>query len=276
MAGTLSTTESKGGYLFGSNPIIRKLSRIQETDEDNCCSFGGIIAKLIYFMLMVLAGILLNVIMGGKWGGEIIEITDTAITVTSNEAIALGVAAVALILSPILAMLIKVTIPVTGALFCVSTGFVISWAGSTFGKEYASTIWLALLVTAVVVMTMGFLYFSGKVRVTRKFRTVILVLFLGSIFSSVIVAILSLIPATRSFTQSLVENGVINIGASVLMIIIASLFLLVDFDTIRRSVDDGLPRKYEWYAAFGLAFSIIWLFFKILELLGKLKNNKSS
>ena len=276
MAKTLSTAQTKGGFMFGSNPIIRKLSRIEETDSENCCSFGGIITKLIYFMVMVMAGILLNAVMAGRWGGETLKLTEAAITVTYNEAIALVVAAITLIASPILAMLIKITIPVTGALFCASTGFVISWAGSTFGKEYASTIWLALLVTAVVVILMGFLYFSGKVRVTKKFRTVLIVLFLGSIFSSAIVGILSVIPATRPFTDSIVENGVFNIAASVVMIIIASLFLLVDFDTIRRSVDDGLPRKYEWYASFGLAFSIIWLFFKILELLGKMKNNKSS
>jgi uncharacterized YccA/Bax inhibitor family protein len=63
----------------------------------------------------------------------------------------------------------------------------------------------------------------------------------------------------------------INIGGSILYVLIASLFLLVDFDTIRRAVDDGLPKKYEWWASFGLAFSVIWLFFKILELLSKLK-----
>ena len=97
-----------------------------------------------------------------------------------------------------------------------------------------------------------------------------------SIASSIIVFILSLIPGTRPFVSSIMENGVFNIVASVLMIVIASLFLLVDFDTIRRSVDDGLPKKYEWYASFGLAFSVIWLFFKIRELLGKLKNNKSN
>ena len=276
MAESLSQTQKSGGFLFGSNPIIRKLSRIQETDAENSCSYGGIIVKLGYFMLMVLAGILLNVIMAGKWGGEVITFSEQAIAVSYNEVIALGIAALALIVSPILAVFIKITIPVTGALFCAATGFVVSWAGSKFGREYASTIWLALLVTTVVVVTMGFLYFSGKVKVTRKFRTVLIVLLLGSVGSSLIVFILSLIPGTRPIVDSIMENGAFNIVTSVIMIVIASLFLLVDFDTIRRSVDDGLPRKYEWYASFGLAFSVIWLFFKILELLGKLKNNKSN
>jgi len=275
MAETLSTTRNKG-FLMGTNPIIRKLSRIEETDSENSCSYAGISTKLLYFMLMVLAGVLLNVIMGGRWGGEVVQIESITKVITKNEIIALVIAFLVMVVSPILATFIKITIPVTGALFCASTGFVISWAGSAFGKEYAQTIWLALIVTAIVVMVMGFLYFSGRVQVTKKFKTMLIVLILTSVFVSILGFILSLIPATRGFVQSMMGNAVINIGASVLMVIIASLFLLVDFDTIKHSVDDELPKKYEWYAAFGLAFSVIWLFFKILELLAKLKGNKKN
>ena len=275
MAQTLSTSTNKG-FLMGTNPIIRKLSRIEETDSEHSCSYAGISTKLLYFMLMVLAGVLLNVIMGSRWGGEVVQIESITKVVTKNEIIALVIAFLVMVVSPILATFIKITIPVTGALFCASTGFVISWAGSAFGKEYAQTIWLALIVTAIVVMVMGFLYFSGRVQVTKKFKTMLIVLILTSVFVSILGFILSLIPATRGFVQSMMGNAVINIGASVLMVIIASLFLLVDFDTIKHSVDDELPKKYEWYAAFGLAFSVIWLFFKILELLAKLKGIKKN
>ena len=261
---------------MGTNPIIRKLSRIEETDSEHSCSYAGISTKLLYFMLMVLAGVLLNVIMGSRWGGEVVQIESITKVITKNEIIALVIAFLVMVVSPILATFIKITIPVTGALFCASTGFVISWAGSAFGKEYAQTIWLALIVTAIVVMVMGFLYFSGRVQVTKKFKTMLIVLILTSVFVSILGFILSLIPATRGFVQSMMGNAVINIGASVLMVIIASLFLLVDFDTIKHSVDDELPKKYEWYAAFGLAFSVIWLFFKILELIAKAKGNKKN
>ena len=275
MAQTLSTSTNKG-FLMGTNPIIRKLSRIEETDSEHSCSYAGISTKLLYFMLMVLAGVLLNVIMGSRWGGEVVQIESITKVITKNEIIALVIASLVMVVSPILATFIKITIPVTGALFCASTGFVISWAGSAFGKEYAQTIWLALIVTAIVVMVMGFLYFSGRVQVTKKFKTMLIVLILTSVFVSILGFILSLIPATRGFVQSMMGNAVINIGASVLMVIIASLFLLVDFDTIKHSVDDELPKKYEWYAAFGLAFSVIWLFFKILELIAKAKGNKKN
>ena len=269
------TTERKSGFMMGTNPMIRKLSRVQETDSTNSCSYAGITVKLIYFMVMVMAGVVLNALMAGKWGGEVIKFDNPAIVMTMNEMIAVVVAALLLVITPLIS-LIRVTIPVSGALFCASTGFIISWAGSTFGKEYAQTIWLALIITAFVVVTMGFLYFSGRVRVTGKFKTILISLLVSTILASILMFVGSLIPATRGIVRQIAGNAVINIGASVIMVIIATLFLLVDFDTIRRSVDDGLPKKYEWTAAFGLAFSVIWLFFKILELLGKLKGDNKN
>lgn len=270
-----SNNTGSSGFLLNSNPIIRKLSKVEETDAENSCTYSGIQTKLIYFMVMIFVGILLNAIMAGRWGGETYVLKEQGIVFTTHEAIAVVIAALTLIVSPILATLIRITIPVTGALFCASTGFVVAWAGTAFGKEYAQTIWLALILTAIVVMVMGFLYWTGKVQVTRKLRTMLMVLILSSIGGSLVTGILALIPATRGFVAGLAENATLNIAASVIMVVVAALFLLVDFDEIKRSVDEDLPKKYEWSAAFGLAFGVIWLFFKILELLGKAKGNKS-
>lgn len=275
MANTIETNNTRRtGFLLNSNPIIRRLSRVQETDAENCCTFSGIKVKLVYFMVMLFIGIALNVFMTGRWGGDLIVLEEQGFAITSYEAIAVVIAALMLIVSPILAALIRVTIPVTGALFCASTGFVICWLGSTFGKEYAQTIWLAIIITAIVVTVMGFLYFSGRVVVTKKFRTMLIVLLLASVGTSLLGFILSLIPATRNFVMSFADNAVINILSSVLMVVIASLFLLVDFDEVKHAVDDELPKKYEWSAAFGLAFGVIWLFFKILELISKARGSK--
>ena len=270
-----SNNTGSSGFLLNSNPIIRKLSKVEETDAENSCTYSGIQTKLIYFMVMIFVGILLNAIMAGRWGGETYVLKEQGIVFTTHEAIAVVIAALTLIVSPILATLIRITIPVTGALFCASTGFVVAWAGTAFGKEYAQTIWLALILTAIVVMVMGFLYWTGKVQITKKLRTMLMVLILSSIGGSLVTGILALIPATRGFVSGLAENAALNIAASVIMVVVAALFLLVDFDEIKRAVDEDLPKKYEWSAAFGLAFGVIWLFFKILELLGKAKGNKS-
>ena len=280
MANSLvSENKRSSGFLLNPNPIIRRLSRVQETGAEKSCTYTGIQVKLIYFMVMIFVGVVLNAIMKGVVTAEELQeeriLLEGGYVIYSKEIIPIVIAALLLIVSPILAAFVRITIPVTGALFCASTGFVIGWAGSTFGGDYAKTIWLALILTAIVVMVMGFLYWTGKVQVTKKFRTILMVLIISSIAGSLLTLILSFIPATQNFVASLGQNVFLNIGASVLMVVIASLFLLVDFDEIKRSVDEELPKKYEWSAAFGLAFGVIWLFFKILELLGKVKGNKS-
>ena len=114
MAEQLSTTK-RSGFMMGTNPMIRKLSKVQETDSANSCSYAGITVKLVYFMVVVLAGVLLNVIMAGKWGGELLPVDNEILrTITVNEAIAVGVAALMLVIMPFVA-LIRVTIPVSGA-----------------------------------------------------------------------------------------------------------------------------------------------------------------
>ncbi len=273
MANTLATGTSNR-YMFRSNPVLRKLSKIEETDQDNCCTYAGIKAKLIYFMVMVLVGIVAALAIRKMGLASTTAFEDEGVALSMMEIIAIAIAGIGFVLTMLLAFLIKVTIPVTGALFCACSGYVISWAALVFGPEYAELVMMALGITVLVIMSLGFLYFTGKVRVDKKFRTVLTTLIITSVLASLLMFIGYLIPATRSFVVAIEGNSVIYIASSIIMVIIASLFLLVDFDTVRRSVDDELPKKYEWWAAFGLAFSVIWLFFKILELLSKIKGNK--
>ena len=261
-------------YFFRTNPIIGRLARVEDTDAEVSCTYAGITRKLLYFMAMVVIGILSCMLLSTFTGSAFSDTSEAVMSLGAIGFVILVIAAIMLLVSPILAVLIKATIPVTGAMFCFSTGYVMTWAAMTFGKEYRSSILLAVILTMIIVSSMGFLYFTGKVRVTEKFRTVMTVLILCSVFSGLVIFILALIPGTRPFVTSLKANMLINIGGSILYVIIGSLFLLVDFDTIRRSVDDGLPKKYEWWASFGLAFSVIWLFFRILELVSKLKKGK--
>jgi len=182
------------------------------------------------------------------------------------------VCGVIFVIAPILAVLIRPTIPVTGTLYCLSTGFLLSWLAVTLGDIYFAPILLALVITLMIVFTMGFLYGTGIIKVNQKMKTVIMTLGIVVLGASLLVFIGSLIPATQGIVASLAENLVLSIGGSVILVIVGTLFLLVDFDTIRESVENGLPKKYEWYASFGLAFSVIWLYFKVLDLILKIMN----
>ena len=102
------------------------------------------------------------------------------------------------------------------------------------------------------------------------------ILFFTSIGASILMVICSFIPQLRDVVTFITTNPLLSMGGSIVYVIIASLFLLVDFDTIQRAVEGRLPRKYEWIAAFGLAFSVIWLFLKVLDLILKLTGKSDS
>ena len=129
----------------------------------------------------------------------------------------------------------------------------------------------AIAVTALIVLVMAVLYLARIIKVTEKFRSIMLTAFVGVIAASVLGIAFSFIPATKQFMSALQNNLPLSIGISVVMIIIVSMVLLSDFDVIERTVKHGMPRKYEWGAALGLTFTVVWLYLKVLGLLAKLK-----
>lgn len=271
---TVSNPSVSGGFMH-TNPMIARLSRVTEADSESCCSYRGIARKLSFFLAMVAAGILACGLLKltGALGGETAVLDpDSGVSVTAPEVLLVLACGALFLITPFLAVLIRVTAPVTGSLYCFATGYLLSWAAATFGRELSGPIWLALVLTIALVLTMGMLYGSGKVKVDQKFRTVLTTLFIAAVAGGVLVSIAALIPATRPFVALLRENAAFSVLSGVLTVLIGTLFLLVDFDAVKQSVDRQLPKKYEWSAAFGLAFSVIWLYFKILELILRFSN----
>ena len=70
------------------------------------------------------------------------------------------------------------------------------------------------------------------------------------------------------------ENGLFGIGFSLFVIVIAALNLVLDFDFIEKGAESGAPKYMEWYAAFGLMVTLIWLYIEILRLLVKLNSRR--
>ncbi len=275
MADLNKTSSSK---FISENPIIRKLKKADSYDSERVCSYKGIAAKLVFFLLVTAVGIGLCAFMKATsaFGGDLIfegtlyEDSENVVRIYSNELfIIIGVGIVSIV-APLLATFLVKTIPVTGSLFCASIGFLLAWAAMTFADIYLAPVLLALVITLMLVFTMGFLFGMGIIKVTQKLRSFLMIAMITVCLGSLLVFIASLIPFTSGLVAQLAANPVLSIGGSVLMVVIGTLFLLVDFDTIQQCVDNRLDKQYEWYASFGLAFSVIWLYLKVLDLIIKI------
>lgn len=270
MRTTNNGSTKKKSSLLASNPVMRRLDKVNEYADDNAATFGGITGKTIYFLLFSVVGIFLQLILAKTLaGGQLVNfnIKGFEVSLYMYEVFALLGATILAIIFQLLAFFARGTTPVTGALYCVTQGYFISFLVFKVlrGFEYLGA--LALLITMLIVVVMAVLYSTGIIRVTKKFRMVMLTLFITVIAVSLFTFIGSFIPFTQPMIAALRQNFVLSIVFGVIFIIIAALFLICDFNTIDHVVNDRLPKKYEWQAAFGLSFTVLWLYLKVLDLI---------
>ena len=266
---------SKNGIeMRFTNPMIRKISQIEEKSED-CATYASIANKCAFFMAMIVLGVMLMIGLQ-MVNPEMVTLDDgSVVTISIAALLALIPFGLLFLITPFVAMLIKKTIPVTGTLYCLSVGYCISFMAQLIA-EYRDAICLALIITIAIVGVMALVYAKGWIKVNDKFRNIIKILFFSSIVSGVLMLVAYFIPQLRGIVMFVAENPLLSIGGSVVYVVIASLFLLVDFDAIQTAVEGKLPRKYEWITAFGLSFSVIWLFLKVLDLILKATGKNDS
>lgn len=248
------------------NPMVRKLNKVKDVNAEHCATYGGVARKTIWFLIMTVAGLVVYFCMHTMMPMEM-DIELGSGTTNIVELLGLLISAVFAIVTPLIAFLIRPVIPVFGSLYCAATGYMVGFLGNTYGGEYKNIVWLALGITIILVLTMAVIYQTGMVKIGHKFRTVITCLFAASILSSLALFIMSFFPATQPLVAYVRDNMVLGIISSVIFVIIACLMLLTDFDSIKHTVENKLSKKYEWLAAFSLAYTVIWLYLKVLDLL---------
>ncbi|MHB8571075.1 MAG: Bax inhibitor-1/YccA family protein [Metallibacterium sp.] len=202
---------------------------------------------------------------------------DAALAVGGKDAAAAAMAAVApflmggLIAGLVLALVsvfAKRFIAITAPLYAIAEGFVVGGISAIFDLSYPGVVVTAVALTFGVMAVMLFLYSSRIIKVTDKLR-------MGIVAATGGIMVVYLINMVMGFYAS--QIGLINsasplgIGFSLLVVGIAAFNLLIDFDMIERGAAAGAPRNMEWYGAFGLTVTLVWLYIEILSLLGKLQ-----
>jgi uncharacterized YccA/Bax inhibitor family protein len=143
-------------------------------------------------------------------------------------------------------------------------GVVIGSISFLFGEAYQGIVAQAILFTISITLGMLFLFATRLVAVTQKLRSMILIATLGVALFYFISFIISLF--SQSFSD-FVNSGTSGIFIGLVIVFIASLNLLLDFDFIEKGVEKKLPKQFEWYGAFSIMVTLIWLYFSILRLL---------
>lgn len=129
----------------------------------------------------------------------------------------------------------------------------------------------AVLATLAVFGTSLVLFRSGKVRVTPKFTRFLIIGLVGYLAFSVLNLVLSFVLPSESFGP--LRGGLLGVVVGLVAVGLAAMSLIMDFDSIKRGVEQGVPAKFAWSAAFGLIVTLVWLYLELLRLLAILRGD---
>jgi len=158
---------------------------------------------------------------------------------------------------------------VLAPVYAIAEGVFVGAISKVFNTAYDGIVIQAVGITLGVFVTMLVLYRTGVIRVTDKMRRTIIGATMGIAIFYGVSLLLSLSGMNISFFNS---SSPMSIGFSFIVAGLAAMNLALDFDFIERGEKAGLPKYMEWYAAFGLMVTIVWLYLEILRLLAKLRD----
>src|SRR6266700_1612592 len=151
--------------------------------------------------------------------------------------------------------------PLTAPIYALLEGLALGGISAMFERSYPGVAMQAVGLTFGTLFVMLLAYKTGMIRATQGFK-------LGGI------ALLYLVEMVLGGffhiqVPAINGSGAVGIGFSLFVVVIAALNLVLDFDMIESGVQGGAPKYMEWYGAFGLMVTLIWLYLEILRLLGK-------
>jgi len=162
--------------------------------------------------------------------------------------------------------------PVTAPIYALCEGLALGGISAVLNDLYSGIVLQALGLTAAVTAVMLLLYASGVVRATPKF-TVGVIAATGGIFLFYMIDLA--IGFFHHHVSPLYSNGLWGIAISVFIVIVAALNLILDFDFIETGVHEGAAKYMEWYGAFSIMVTLVWMYIEILHLLSTIRSQRA-
>lgn len=154
-------------------------------------------------------------------------------------------------------------------IYALLEGVVLGVLSALFESLYSGIVMQAILVTIGVLFALLFAYKSRWVEATENFKLGVIAA-TGGIF---VVYLISFIAGLFGVSIPYIhESGAIGIAFSLFVVVVAALNLVLDFDFIEKGAMHGAPKYMEWYGAFGLLVTLVWLYLEVLKLLSKVRS----
>ena len=239
--------KASSATLLRPNPVLRRLSKAGDRAVTGAATYTGIASKTCFFLALTMLGMIAQLLVASALANAPVWQSFTfygkfTVDLTLTETVIAGAVLLGGFAAEMLGIFVRKTVPVTGSLYAASQGYVISFLVFKVLKGYE---YLGLDNDRADLV--------------------------GNADDAVNLSLES--ARAGGVVQGIFANPALAIGLDVLGIVLASLFLVSDFSMIDTCVKEGYAKEYEWTAAFGLVFTVIWLYLKVLELIIRIAGN---
>lgn len=241
-----------------SNPVLgeRAFQNIKSVGGyGDIMTIDGAVNKIGFLLLILMAAAYVS------WGSA----------ASGTAALWMGLGGIGGFIVAIVTVFKKEWSPITAPIYAGLEGLFLGSFSAYMESIYGGIVFEAVSLTMLILFGLLFVYKTRIIQVTDNFRMGVFAATFGIAGIYLLSFILGFFGINIPFIH---ENGLIGIGFSLFVVVIASMNLILDFDFIERGADRALPKYMEWYGAFGLMVTLIWLYIEILKLLAKLRSRR--
>jgi len=232
------------------NPALgdKTFDGLATTDE--AMTLDGTVNRSFALILILMAGAFVSVVAGPGY---------------------MVIGAIAGFILAIVTVVRKTWAPITAPLYAFAEGLFIGGISILLEAAYPGIVIPAVSLTIGIFVAFLLIYRTHLIRVTDKLRIAVFAATGGVALVYLVSLVLNLVGVQVSYLNEAISgSGVLGIGVNVLVIGIAAFNLLLDFDLAERGVAARAPKYMEWYVAFALLVTLVWLYIEILRLLSRL------
>ncbi len=240
-----------------TNPILNeKFSDQERILQGEPMTVNGTLQIAMFLTVLLIAS------AAFVWSRFSLGYTDIGVMLTGAGAIIGFILALIIIFTKT-----KLLVPI----YAACEGLFLGGISATMEASYPGIVSQAVIGTFAALFSMLILYRANIIRCTDKFRSVIFI----STASIAVIYLVNFIGQFFNYAVPLINTSSnFGIGFSLIVVVIAALNLILDFDFIERGAQNLLPKDYEWFGAFGLMVTLVWLYLEILKLLAKLADRR--
>lgn len=249
--------------MRSSNPILRSnITHQIYPATERPMTISGTMNKLLYFALISMIGVAISVY---QYNLGHYDLLNMIMTYSFFPFLIIGL---------IIGFMPKTT-PYLGTIFAFIQG---AWIGafSCFMQQiYEGIVSQAVSLTLLAVFVMALLFKIGAIKATEKFKSIIMVatFAVGIFYLISFIAMFFFHASVAYFDMSNpAYSSPMAIGLNIVIVLISAFNLIIDFDFVENGARNQLPQIYEWYSAFGLMVTILWMYVEILRLLSRLRS----